>query len=82
MRIVCIQSSTSNKFEFKDEADVSRYISAVGHSSFKTLPRGSIRCICLISDAFLLDDVTCISVSEWAIGPYCYKIIDVIPIEV
>ena len=80
MRIVCIQSSTAKKFEFDSESDKQGYISALGHSSFKTLPRGSIRCICLISDAFWLRSTPC--ASKWAIGPFCYKIIDVVCLEV
>ena len=81
MRIICIQSSTAKKFEFNNEEDEQRYMSALNLTSFKTLPRGVIRCICLISNAFVFSDIDNTLVSKWAVGPYCYKIVDVVYIE-
>ena len=83
MRIIaiCASQSTPKDFPYRNAADVARYATAVGQDQFDELACGVISCLVLVGDVFQYDEKRHAHF-EWAFGPFCYHLIDVVRISV
>jgi hypothetical protein len=78
MRIIAILAGQS-LYKFRNEADQELYQVALGHSDWKSLPRGCIVGLALIDEAGPYDAT--IHDNPFAFGPYLYHINDVVALE-